>query len=370
MWFFFGIFTLIAATVWGLKARLAATWRGYTDQIGPHRFDLQEVRHKERLRLVRLGMKAPAGLNFRVRAERSHDRFFKWLGVTSEFQTRDAEFDRRVYVESDARAVAILLKRNAQLRTALVNIFVYAKARRLRRMRLRCANKRVWLEFSPKVANDLFAAKTYLAPLLHAISSGLECLDLPTEYRRDGFVWRAAAALAFSTATLALGAFGLARSMMGRTDILDPMLLFAACLIPALVLTAAGIAFLLAWLVASSRAHTVILEFALVGGLGLVLGSYALAREANMEFDFRTATRHVLTDTRTEHRITRGRRGRKHHHYYVHCTDWRKGHEGMPLRVEIHSSTYRRMQNSTAAAIYVRPGLFGFDWVEKIEPIW
>ena len=165
MWFFFGIFTLIASTIWGLKTRLAAKWQGSTDQIGKHRFDLQEVRHKERLRLVRLGTKAPAGLHFRVRAERSHDRFFKWLGVTSEIQTRDAEFDRKVYV------VAILLKRNPQLRSALVNIFLYAKARRLRKMRLRCANKRLWLEFSPKVEHDLFAAKTYLAPLLHTLSS-------------------------------------------------------------------------------------------------------------------------------------------------------------------------------------------------------
>jgi hypothetical protein len=370
MWFFFGIFTLIASTVWGLKARLAAKWQGYTERLGPNSFDLQEVRYKGRLRLVRLGMKAPGGLYFRVRAERTHDRFFKWLGVTSEFQTRDAEFDRKIYVESDARAVAIVLKRNPQLRSALVNIFAYAKTRRLRKMRVRCANKRLWLEFSPKNEHDLFAAKTYLAPLLHTLSSGLECLDLPAEYRRDRFVWRAAAALAFSTGTLVLGAFGLTRSLAGRTDILEPMLLFAACLVPAFLLTAAGVAVLLVWLVASSRAHTVILEFAIVGGLGLALATYALAREANMEFDFQPANRHVLTEVRTEHRITYGRRGRRHHHYYVHCTDWRQRHAGAPLRLEISSSLFRRMQGSSSAAVFVRPGLFGFDWVEKIEPAW
>jgi hypothetical protein len=369
MWFFFGIFTLIASTVWNLKTRLAAAWSGFPDRLGKHTFDLQEVRHKHRLRLVRLGMKAPAGLHFRVRAERSHDRFFKWLGVTSEIQTRDAEFDRKVYVESDARATGILLRRNPQLRAALVNIFVYAKARRLRRMRLRCANRRVWLEFSPKVENDLFAAKTYLAPLLQTISSGLACLDLPIEYRRDRFVWRAAAALAFSTATLALGAFGIMRST-GRTDILEPGLLFAACVIPALLAAAGGIVFLLGWLIASSRAHTVMLEFALVGGLGLMLGTYALAREANMEFDYYPAIRQVLTDVYTEHRVTHGRRGRKYHHYYMHCADWRKGHEGRPLRLEINSWTYDRLQGSHSAVIYVRRGLLRFSWVEKIEPSW
>ena len=370
MWFFFGIFTLIAATIWGLEMRLAAAWRGAPDRIGGNRFDLQEVRNKGHLRLVRLGTTAPEGLHFRVRSERLHDRFFKWLGVTTEIQTRDQEFDRKLYVESDARAVAILLRRNPKLRAALVNIFAYAKTWRMRKMRLRCANERIWLEFAPKDANDLFPAKTYLAPLLQTIASGLECVDLPAEYRRDRFVWRAAAALAFSTGTLALGVFGLTRSIVGRTDILEPKLLFLACLVPALVLTAVIAFALLAWLIASSRAHTVVLEFVLVGGLGLVSGTYALAREANMELDYQPAVSHELTHVRTEHRVTKGRRGRRHDHYYFYCADWRKGHEAAWLELEISSSTYQSLQSGRSATIYVRPGLFGFDWVEKIEPGW
>lgn len=367
MWFFFGIFTLIAATFWGMKIRLMARWRGNPDYIGNDSFDFQEVRYKEHLHLVRFGTRGvPAGLHFRVRAERLHDRFFKWLGVTTEIQTRDAEFDRKLYVESDSRAVAILLKRNAKLRSALVNIFVYAKARRLRRMRLRCADRRLWLEFTPKAEHELFAVKTYLGPLLQAVSSGLRCFDLPTEYRRDRFVRRAAVALAFSTGTLFLGAVGLGRSM-GLTDILDPGLLFLACLIPALLLTVGGIVVLLGWLAASSRAHTVIVEFALVGGVGLWLGTYALAREADMEFDFHAANR-VVTAIHTEHKISKGRRGSTYHHYYLHCMDWRRGHEGERLSMEIAASDYQRLQNMHEAAISVRPGLLGFDWVEKIEP--
>lgn len=369
MWFFFGIFTLIAATIWGLERRLAAAWDGVPDRIGGHKFELDEVRNKGRLSLVRLGTTAPEGLHFRVRSERIHDRFFKWLGVTAEIQTRDDEFDRKLYVESDAKAVAVLLRRNAKMRAALVDIFTYAQTWQMRKMRLRCANERIWLEFLPKDDGDLFPAKTYLAPLMHTISSGLECVDVPAEYKRDRFVWRAAAALAFSTGTLVLGVFGLTRSIVGRTDILEPKLLFLTCLVPALILLVASAFFLLAWLMASSRAHTVVLEFVLVGGIGLVSGTYALAREANMELDSHPATGHVLTDVRTEHRVTRRRRGRNHH-YYVYGADWRKGHEGERLKLEISSSTYQSLQNGRSAVVYVRPGLFGFDWIEKIEPGW
>src|SRR5687768_1531816 len=162
MWFFFGIFTLIAATIWGLERRLAAAWGGVPDRIGGNKFELDEVRNKGRLSLVRLGTTAPEGLHFRVRSERLHDRFFKWLGVTAEIQTRDDEFDSKLYVESDAKAVAILLRRDAKMRAALVDIFTYAQKWQMRKMRLRCANERIWLEFLPKDDGDLFPAKTYL----------------------------------------------------------------------------------------------------------------------------------------------------------------------------------------------------------------
>lgn len=210
--------------------------------------------------------------------------------------------------------------------------------------------------------------KKDLGPLLSTISAGLKCIDIPTEYRRDRFVWRAAAALAFSTGTLVLGVFGIMRTGLGSTDIVEPKLLIMACLIPALLMTAAGTKILGAWLAASSRAHTVMLECILVGGLGLLLGIYALAREANMEFDFHPATR-VVSSVRPIREFSSGRRfGGGHSRYYIYCRDWRPGHEGR-LRLKISASDFYLLSLERTAAIYVRPGLFGFEWVEKIEPV-
>jgi len=369
MWFFFGIFTLVGATVWGLKTRLAARWRGIPERLGQHRFDSEERRHKGRLILVRLGIQGPAGLHFRVRRERLHDRFFKWLGVSTEIQTRNTELDRAVYIESDARATAVLLKRNPNLRAALFELFSFARMHRLRRVSLRCVHRRVWVEFRPKAESDLFAAKTHLVPLLHTIAAGLECLDLPTEYRRDRFIWRAAAILAFSTSTLLLGMLGLMIAAIGRTDILDPKLLFVACLVPTVLIIGAAVTLVLAWLIGSSRAHTVALEFALIGGMGIAMSTYSLAREANIEFDQKPASRYVLTHIDTEDVISR-RRGRERHRYYLLCSDWRTGREGYPLRLQISPVTYRQLVGNESAAIYIRPGLLHFDWVEKIEPAW
>jgi hypothetical protein len=368
MWFCFGILTLIASTFWGLKVRLATNWSGVPERIGGNIFSVRERHNKYRPVSVRFGTAAPAGLHFRVRSEGAHDRFFKWLGVCTEIQTRDPIFDQRLYVESDARAVAILLKRNAQLRSALIEIFACAEKRRLRQMCLRCSSQRVWLEFSPDDVHDLSNVKMDLAPLLSTISAGLKCIDIPTEYTRDRFVWRAAAALAFSTGTLVLGVFGILRTGYGSTDIVEPKLLIMACLIPALLMTAAGTKILVAWLAASSRAHTVILECILVGGLGLLLATYALAREVNVEFDFHPATR-VVSKVDPIRVTSSGRYGRTaNSSYYIYCRDWRPGHEGR-LRLKISYSDYYLLSLKRTAAIYVRPGLFGFEWVEKIEPV-
>jgi hypothetical protein len=367
MWFCFGILTLIASTFWGLKLRLATNWSGVPERIGGNIFSVRKRRNKYRPVSVRFGTAAPAGLHFRVRSEGAHDRFFKWFGVCIEIQTRDPIFDQRLYVESDARAVAILLKRNAQLRSALIKIFACAEEHRLRRVCLRCSNQRVWLEFSPDDEGDLSSVKMDLAPLLSTISAGLKCIDIPTEYRRDRFIWRAAAALAFSTGTLVLGVFGIMRTGLGSTDIVEPKLLIMACLIPALLLTAVGTKVLVAWLAASSRAHTVILECTLVGGLGLQLATYALAREANVAFDFHPATR-VVTNVTPISEFSGGRFRGGSSRYYIYCRDWRSGHEGR-LRLKISASDFYELSLTPRAAIYVRPGLFGFEWVEKIEAV-
>jgi hypothetical protein len=113
----------------------------------------------------------------------------------------------------------------------------------------------------------------------------------------------------------------------------------------------------------------VALEFAFVGGLGIAMCAYSLAREANIEFDPKPASRYVLTHIHTEDVISR-RRGRERHRYYLLCSDWRTGRAGHSLRLQISSGTYRQLAGVDSAAIYVRPGLLHFDWVEKIEPAW
>jgi len=370
MWFGFGLITLIVAVIVGLKTRLAARWKGvaHSHRDGP--YQVQEVRNKNKLVMVRIGVDTPKPFNFVVRHERFHDRMFKWIGVTLELQTKDAEFDRKLFVESDARGVAILLRRNPELRKALVAISAIAKSNRLRRMRVRCLHGRLWVEFRPKDESVVYGVTQALVPLLHELKNGITAHRFTVEELRDPFVWRAAAVLALSTASLALGVYGLLRSAFGRTDIIDSGSLFTACAVPGVFAAGCVLITVMWWLGSTSRAHTVMCEFILVGGAGFILSTYALAREANIDFDFGAAETVVLSNVRAEHKVSRGRRGRRHHHYYLHTADWRPNHAGEHLRLEISEANYHTLANTKEAVVYVHRGALGFEWIEQIRPAW
>lgn len=370
MWFCFGIITLVVGVLASFDMRLAARWKGTTCFHKQGFYELQESRNDEDTTRVRIGISAPDRFNFGVRAERAHDRMFKWLGISTEIQTKDAEFDRMLYVESDARGVAILLKRRPELRKVLIAIFSQAHSRGLRNVRIRCLRGRLWLEYRPKADNVSYFASQTVVPLLYQLRDAISNHQLAARDLHDRFVWRAAAVLALSTSSIVLGGFGLVRSMIGRADILEPWSLFVACAITGVLLAIGALLGIVSWLGGSSRAHIVLIEFALVGIVGFALSSFALGREMNMDLDSSPATSYVLPNIRTEYEVSKRRRDGTRHHYYVHTVEWRPSHSSAYRKLEITAAEYRSLQSATEAVIYVRPGALGFEWIERIQPNW
>lgn len=383
MWFGFGLLTAALAFALGLRARLQARWQGINmpvrrevlrnhlqddttaDAQPPRTYDYQVVRKKKKI-TARIGVAAP-GLQFRIREEGKRDTFFKWLGISEELQTSDAQFDQRLYLETDAVALGNVLRERATLRTSILQIFDIARELDLHGCQLRCMSDRLWIEFRPADQRALETAHSRLVAPLIAIVCALRAGRLDAERAHDPFIWRAAALLAISTATAALGALGLARGLFGRTDILEPGRLFMTCIPLGLVFAGAFLLLIVVYLGRSSRTHVVLIEAALVGTFGFVTATFALAREANMEFDGSSPRRHELPDARAEHRITRGRRGRSHHHYYLHTADWRVG-RATPLQITIDRALYEQLNGTTGAVIITRKGALGYEWIQEIAP--
>jgi hypothetical protein len=372
MWFGFGLITLLVGFFFSLHSRTGARWSGQERDLRVHRdhwqYQYQEVKHKGRLQKVRIGVDAPRGFHFTARQEGSRDVFFKRLGVCSEMQLHDEEFDSDVYLESDAKGVGTLLSESKELRDTLLEILRYARSNDLRDMRIRCAHERLWVEFKPKHESVLTSATNELVPLLHRLREGLRNSRLTARLLDDPFIWRAALMLSISTASAILGCYGLIRALAGRTDIIDSWHLFYSSAIVGLVMTGLFVVAVLRVLGRSSRTHLVLIEGVLVGTFGFVLSAFALAREANIAFDVQRPQLHELHNIRVEHRITTGRRGRKNHHYYLHTPDWRPEHSGEPLKLEIDRGDYLLLEGKTEAIVFLRPGALGYQWIERIAP--
>jgi hypothetical protein len=369
MWFGFGLITLLTGFGLSWYARVMARWKGTPAVIQPgnFRYEFQEVENKGRLVAVRLGVAVPAGFTFRARRERLHDAFFKFVGISVEMQVRDPDFDRLIYLESDDKWLGDALAGNGEMRSAMLEIFRGADALSLKKVHVRCAGQRLWLYLKPGDAFNLFLVSRRLVPHLHALALGVQRVATAGK-PADPFVLRAIALLSISTASAGLGLYGLIRSA-GRTDILESGHLFAACMFPGAVVAVCFLLLVVAFLGRSSRAHLVLIEAALVGGFGFIASTYALGREANMEFDRHAVQRIELHQVRVEHKITRGRRGRQRHYYYLYAPDWRESHRGETLKVEIDRGLFSAFGDRHDAIARIKPGAFGFAWIERIIPL-
>jgi hypothetical protein len=203
---------------------------------------------------------------------------------------------------------------------------------------------------------------------LKQVADALSRAMVPAPAREDRFFWRAVFLLSISTGTFVLGLLGLVRQVSGRTDIINPELVFLFCLLPAGIAVFGFASVIIAALGRTSRTHLVLFEGVLIGGIGIYFAIFALVRDFNIEFDARPAAIHVLNGISAEHVIRKGRKGRTYHDYYLHATDWREKSLGQPIRLEIDSADYHRLKDATDAVISVKPGAIGFDWVEAIHP--
>lgn len=70
-----------------------------------------------------LGVPLKRASQFKIHPETSSDRMFKAWGMSTELQCGDAAFDRKVYIESDAKALVKELAQSDRAREVIVEIF-------------------------------------------------------------------------------------------------------------------------------------------------------------------------------------------------------------------------------------------------------
>ncbi|MEW5770083.1 MAG: hypothetical protein AB1831_06915 [Pseudomonadota bacterium] len=368
MWIALGIVSLIGFFAYRFWRKYFWAW-GWTDDPGLTSRDGRRYksRHSENNGTHRFGyaVTAPPGLYFRVKRETRWDRWAKRLGLSVEQQLGDPGFDDHLYLVSDDPVWCAELAQVQGLRRVVKALFLDSNLRTLT-----CEGRHLWAEVelhSQTTPLDYLngQAKRNIVAALHGIADNLEFLAKQHgPRRRDPYALRAMLLVSLSSALFMLAAVELFRIFwLERGQVMiDGIGLLGFSALATLIVLFVLLTLAAAWLRGSSHAHIVMLEILFSGGLGLFMSSYALARDANCNWEQAVATPHIVT---VSHKSTGYRR--KYGTYYTLHFDAAAARADLPSSIEVDARTYGNAVQGDHVVIFVRPGALGYRWVEAIQ---
>ncbi len=317
-----------------------------------------------RVKGVAVGIDHVAGFDFLIRPESWFDRLSVMLGLTWEFQSGDAQFDRRFFIASDDLLLGRALSQSRRLRDALLSVWDAAVAAGLKPERIACRRGRLWIACRVRDAASMDALLASSAALQSITQPLRQIRDQLTRLRPDRFpLVRDRYATRFrsiSAASVVCLLFALGQLIrLAFVDVpftLDLAQLRRDGLIGGLVATALLVGLTVALLGRTSRVHHALSDVIVYGAFGLIVSTTILMRDINIEFDRSPATRHVQPVVSAERRI-----GIKRDHYYITVQD-PSGAGTFDLRVD--GEPYRR--SPTRVIVQERAGRLGYRWIQSV----
>lgn len=367
MWFVFGLASSLGFAIYAARRRLIAGWTGEPRTLGDATYEFKRFMHKGRLVRLFIAVECPDTYDFTVRRERSLDRFFVRVGLSSEPTVGDVVFDDNVYVMSDDARLQAVLRREPALRDALFALIHEVDADLLQVRCVRCLQGRIWVDAKPgQQAQPSFenSAQAVLASLRLAASLLERPVRVSAQEGFDRSVFPAAVLLGIASGLAINGGLQLLRlGVMREPFVLDGRVLMASALVCGLLTTVALLIVCVVFLRGSARAHVVALELLLVGLFGCVATSYAELRDFNIEAD---AARPIVVDVpirdRSAYRCGKG--GRQT------CRVLRlQAFDGLPQQeLRVSAQTYERFMDTQVARLTIGPGRLGFRWLRDVQP--
>jgi len=291
--------------------------------------------------------------SFKIARERGFDRLFKKLGISTEIQTGDTNFDDSFYITADNEEFAKAIFSSAEKRQAVRNIFDIGFNR---------------IEHDGKVLVALcspFKIDVGIdEPLLIRLVSHLEKLSkympqVTNVNEWDTSMWKTNRVIAFSIATM-VSLIGIAALVIGLTKY-SPFDKFAVFLdslkwsIPCLI---GYIVFSVVLLKGRSSSHRELLVAVSMALIGFIFGVWGSEMTLNGYLDTSEATIHqakVLSKSQS-----RSKNGTT---YSAHVYSWRdSGSEKIQIS---HDEYLAIVENQTVLTITTKPGKFGFEWLEE-----
>ncbi|MSR07149.1 MAG: hypothetical protein EXR93_08810 [Gemmatimonadetes bacterium] len=311
-------------------------------------------KYKGQIRGFRIGVGHRMPVIFRLQPEGSGDRFFKAVGLSNEFQTGDAEFDRHVYIACDHVALFHHLRANNEARARIREVLAAGFRR------ISGDGEVIWIESTAKRQPTMEEVELALR-----LRDAIAAIGKRFHYYSDPFLGRALAVEALTWSILGYGAAGVGEylSRPESTYLHARQLLWPSLAAAALMF---GVVFgaIVLFLRGSSRGHRLLIEGAILLALGLPMTGAQVVSDLNRAMDVSGETKVSSRITWTERIRHRSRRGGVHYTYHLHL--WSPPNPfGMPDRISVGRSMFAAASEGQFVDVYVGKGWLGIPWFRR-----
>jgi hypothetical protein len=368
MWYALSGFALLIAVVVSYWHRIEARWLGERGDANGVRYQW-DVRDWHDIAFeLRIAIDDVRGFDFSLKPEHGFDRLFVALGISREMQVGHPDFDRRVYIMSEDSLLRDSLAASARMRSDLVALLDECAVLGVTLWSMRCQSGRLWLRLRPmsfsveEAAPDVAHLAYFLVPHMQRIAGHLAHLRperfkaIRDRYARVGWI---VSSVGFGL--LAYGAAMFFRGFFTGPITVDRGQLFLQALTLAAIVLAGLIAMTIIALGRTSRAHVILIEVAITGGIGASLAATANLRDVNIDFD--SSPSQVLELAVIGKEAVRRRRSTSYS-YSLQVRDW-TGRDNHTFSFSVGSHDYgHAIPFRTKIRIQQRAGALGVRWIE------
>ncbi len=365
MWFLFGFITIVGFCFYAAYKKLNASWIGTIGSCSGLKYQSTELRNKYKIVGFLIGIESHEDADYTFKGESGVDRWFKSIGISSEFQVGKKEFDELVYIVTDNTDFQKHISSNEEILNSVIEIFKVGDKYGHTTKEIRHNSGKLWVKFKSGVkvkAGDVDKISSEIVPLLGKIDQQIKSVKFSSINKwKDPFVIKAVVILAISTGLTLNGLAHIMRFIWGDIPFtLDVYPLFIDSIIYGSIVILVLITSTFILLGRSARTHLVIIELLIVGYFGAVSTSFAELRDLNMELDHSSSIEFGVQANKK--RISRQKNSTN---YYVYVDDWTE--EKTAKRVEVSGGFYHSILVGDKLIISQKDGFLNYKWVESIR---
>lgn len=297
---------------------------------------------------------------FKLTEESSFDRFFKALGLATEVQSGDAEFDRRVYIACDHPIFSDEIKSDAEARRLITKLFD-------------AGVKQIWFD-GRFLRARLPLDQTSNYDVAHTLTELQKCL-VNMDFHRPP-LWGDPYEIRVFVTEIIIWTFagyslsgGLELLLTNKDYYLNPFPVYIKGALFGLFLAVVLLFAIFQFFKGSSRGHRILLESGIVLIFSLPLGGMNLVSDLNRNLDRSEPVYLEVPIVRLEEQAHRSRRGGTRYTYHMYIDSHQNTDPSLklPSHIRIDRETYVAGRTTDIAKIKVGRGWLGHPWYQEIH---